>query len=276
MPLMNSIGTAVAALLLAAGARDSAPAPQGPQPTYADLADLALAAPVAAHVRLNRAVALKPAEAGNLPPGRARFYIVADVVAVISGAQGLPTRVSYLADVPAPGGKSPKLAKKSEYLVLARTVPGRPGELQLIAPDAQLPFAPERANMIRSIMRESSAADSPPRISGIRRAFHVPGTVPGESETQIFLDAANARPVSLSILRRPGMAPQWAVSLSEVTDDAAAPPARNTLLWYRLACTLPRTIPAQSYADAPEHARAIAADYQVVIQGLGPCVRTRG
>jgi hypothetical protein len=71
------------------------------------------------------------------------------------------------------------------------------------------------------------------------------------------------------------MAPQWAVSLSEVTDDAAAPPARNTLLWYRLACTLPRTIPARSYADAPEHARAIAADYQVVIQGLGPCVRTR-
>jgi predicted component of type VI protein secretion system len=272
---MNTIAAAAAALLLVAAAPDSAPAPQGPQPTYADLADLSLAAPVVVHVRLKRAVPLKAEEAGKLPPGRMRFYVAADVLAVISGTQGLPTQVSYLGDLPAPGGKAPKLAKKSEYLILARTVPGKPGELQLISPDAQLAFSLDRANMIRSIMREASAANSAPRITGIRRAFHVPGTVPGESETQIFLDTANARPASLSILRRPGMAPQWAVSLSEVTDDAAAPPARDTLLWYRLACTLPRSIPAQSYADAPDHAQAISADYQVVIQGLGPCARTR-
>ena len=267
--------TMTAGSLLAGAAADSQTGLQIPGPTYADIADLALAAPVAAHVRLKRAVPLKPAEAGNVPAGRARFYVVADVIALIRSAEGLPTQVSYLADVPLAGGKPPKLAKKSEYIVLARTVPGRPGELQLVAPDAQLPFTPERANTVRSITREAAAADAAPRITGIGRAFHVPGSIPGESETQIFLQTADGRPVSLSVLRRPGIAPQWAVALSEVTDDAAAPPAPNSLLWYRLACALPRTIPAQSYADAPENAEAIRADYDVVMQGLGACARTR-
>jgi hypothetical protein len=275
MHVKGHVFAAAAALLLVATAADS----QGPaaamSPTYADLADLSLTAPIAAHVRLKRAVALKPAEAPNVAPGRTRFYVVADVVSLIRGAEGLPAQVSYLADVPQAGGKPPKLAKKSEYILLARTVPGRTGELQLVSPDAQLPFTAERAATMRSILRQAAAADAPPRITGIGRAFHVPGTIPGESETQIFLQTADGRPVSLSVLRRPGQAPRWAVALSEVTDDAAAPPAPNSLLWYRLACALPKTIPAQSHADAPDQAQAIRADYEVVIQGLGPCARTR-
>jgi hypothetical protein len=230
---------------------------------------------VAAHVRLKRAVALKPAQAGNVPAGRTRFYVVADVVALIRGTQGLPAEISYLADIPNVGGKPPKPRKKSEYIVLARPVPEKAGELQLVSPDAQLAFTPERAAMIRSIMREAAAPEAAPRITGIGRAFHTPGTVPGESETQIFLQTADGRPVSLSILRRPGAAPQWAVALSEVTDDAAAPPAAGSLLWYRLACSLPPALPAQSFADAPEHAAALRADYRVVTDGLGRCLRTR-
>ena len=276
MRVIKHVLAVASASLLIAAAPDSQAAPPAPELTYADLADLSLTAPVAAHVRLKRAVALKPAEAGPVPPGRTRFYVVADVVALISGAEGLPSEVHYLADVPMRGGKPGKLAKKSEHIVLARPVPGKPGELQLASPDAQLPFTAARANMVRSIMREASAPGAAPRITGIGRAFHVPGTLPGESETQIFLQTAGGQPVSLSVLRRPGIAPQWAVSLSEVTDDAAAPPAANSLLWYRLACTLPRTIPAESYADAPEQAQAIRADYDVVIRGLGPCARTRG
>lgn len=272
---IHVLAVAATSLLIAA-APDSQVPPPGPELSYADLADLSLPAPVAAHVRLKRAVGLKPAEAGIVPAGRTRFYVVAEMVALIRGAEGLPSEVHYLADVPMRGGKPGKLAKKSEYIVLARRVPGKPGELQLVSPDAQLPFTAARANMVRGIMREAAAADAPPRITGIGRAFHVPGTLPGESETQIFLQTAGGQPVSLSVLRRPGIASRWAVSLSEVTDDAAAPPAANTLLWYRLACTLPKTIPAESYADAPEQAQAIRADYEVVIRGLGPCVRTRG
>jgi hypothetical protein len=82
--------------------------------------------------------------------------------------------------------------------------------------------------------------------------------------------------VSLSILRRPGEEPHWAVALSEMTDEAAQPPARDTLLWYRLACTLPAALPASSTADlSPDDARAASADYDVVIAGLGPCQRAR-
>lgn len=267
------------ASLLIGAAPDSLPPAQPaaqPSPTYADLADLALAASVVAHVRLKRAVALRPEQAPNLPAGRSRFYVVADVVALIRSGQGLPTEISYLADLPTAAGKPARPAKKSEYILLARAVAGKAGELQLVSPDAQLPFTTERANILRSIIREAAAADAPPRITGIGRAFHVPGTIPGESETQIFLQTADARPVSLSVLRRPGSAPQWAVSLSEVTDDAAAPPPPNSLLWYRLACSLPAVMPAESYADAPATADAIQADYRIVMEGLGRCARSRG
>ena len=76
----KSLWAAGLAALLAAAPADS----QGPaaiqNPSYADLADLSLAAPVAAHVRLRRAIALKPAEAGTVPAGKSRFYVEADVV----------------------------------------------------------------------------------------------------------------------------------------------------------------------------------------------------
>ena len=84
-------------------------------------------------------------------------------------------------------------------------------------------------------MQEVVAPDAPPAITGLGNAFHVPGTLPGEGETQIFVQTATGAPISLSILRRPGEQRRWAVALGEVVDDAAAPPPRDTLLWYRLA-----------------------------------------
>jgi hypothetical protein len=245
--------------------------------SYADLADLSLAAPVAAHVRLRRAVALKPTEAGNVPAGKRRFYVEADVLSLIKGSGGLPARVSYLADLPlGPGGKLPKPAKKSEYLILAAPVAARPGELRLVASDAQLPFTAERAGLIRSILREASNPDAAPRITGIGKAFHVPGSLPGESETQVFLQTEGGRPVSLSVLRRPGETPRWAFALGEMVDDAAEPPKPNSLLWYRLACTLPPALPPGSLAEAEEDQRAaIRADYRLVMDQLGPCARSR-
>jgi hypothetical protein len=269
--------TAAAAILLFPSAADSQRTAEPAMLTYADLADLALAAPVAAHVRLRSASALKGAEAGSVPAGRTRYYIEADVVSLIRGAQGLPQRVTYLADVPyGANGKAAKLSKKAEYLILALPVPGRPGEVRLVAPDAQLPFAAERAESIRSILREATAADAAPKITGIGKAFHVPGSLRGESETQIFLQTADGRPVSLSVLRRPGETPLWAVALSEMVDDSAAPPQPNSLLWYRLACTLPQTLPRSSYADVEGSAvAAIQADYRLVMERLGRCARSR-
>ena len=246
------------------------------QPSYADLADLALPAPVAAHVRLRRALALRGADAVGVAAGFTRFYIEADVVALIRGEAGMPTQVRYLVDLPAGAdGRAPKLPKRSEWLIFARTVPGRPGELQLAAPDAQLPFSPQVAERARAVLRAALEADAPPAITGIGRAFHVPGVLPGASETQIFLLTTRNQPISLTIVREPQVQPRWFASLSEFVDAGATQPARDSLLWYRLACLLPAQLPAASMAEAGEHRAAILADYRLVREGLGTCRRTR-
>src|SRR3954471_8659057 len=251
--------------------------PMPAQLSYADLADLALAAPVAAHLRIRGAGTLHPDEAPDVAAGFRRFLVEAEVVALIRGEGGLAPQISYLVDLPNDSrGHAARLRRRDEVLVLARRVPNRPAELRLAAPDAQLHYSPATAERLRAILRESSAVGAAPRITGIGRAFHVPGSLPGESETQIFLQTADGRPISLSILRRPGEQPRWSVALSEIVDEAAAPPARDSLLWYRLACTLPPRLPPQSLAEAsPEEAQAVQADYRVVMDGLGRCARTR-
>jgi hypothetical protein len=273
-------------LLLAAAAAATLAGPaesQGPTaaataaPSYADLADLALAAPIAAHVRVARAVAVKREQAVGVPPHLARLYVEGDLASLVRAPQSLPTRLSWVVDLPRDAkGRPPKLRKGTELILLAAPVAGRPAELRLVAPDAQLAFTPQRADQLRAILREATGASPPPRIAGIGRAFHVPGAIAGESETQIFLQAADGRPVSLNILRRPGQTPWWAVALTEIVDEAAEPPRRDTLLWYRLACGLPSRLPRQSLADADAAAaRAIEADYRLVLERLGPCVRHR-
>jgi hypothetical protein len=138
-----------------------------------------------------------------------------------------------------------------------------------------MPVTAARLAQLRSIVSEATSAAAPPRIARIGRAFHVPGALPGESETQIFLQTVDGRPVSLNVLRRPGETPVWAVALSEIVDEAAAPPKPGTLLWYRLACGLPRSLPRQTLAEAGGGAAAIEADYRLVLERLGPCSRNR-
>ena len=247
---------------------------------YADLADLTLAAPVIADAAIRSTTRLKGADAVGVPPGLTRLYVEADVLALVRGAGGLPPRVGYLLDVaPDARGKLPSL-KKLRVLLFARPAPngsgGLPGQLQLVAPDAQRAWTPADDARVRAIATAALAADAPPRLTGVREAFHVAGALPGEGETQIFLQTADGRPVSLSVLRRPGERPRWAVALSEIVDEAAAPPPRDTLLWYRLACFLPAALPAASVAGlAPADAEVAREDYRFVLAQLGACGRTR-
>lgn len=244
--------------------------------TYADLADLALAAPLVAHVRVERARALSEREMPNVPAGHRRFLIEAEVTTLIRGPAAVAQQVRYLADVPNEGGRAARIRRRTEFLVLGAPVPNRAGEIRLVAPDAQLPYDAATADRLRALLRESMAPDAAPRITGIGRAFSVPGSLPGESETQIFLQTADGRPISLNVLRRPGESPRWSVALSEIVDDAAAPPEPETLLWYRLACTLPPALPRQSLQEASaDEARTITADYRLIKERLGPCVRNR-
>jgi hypothetical protein len=245
--------------------------------TYADLADLGAGAPVVAHLRIRGADRLGQREVTTVRAGFTRFEIEAEVVALIRGTAGLPARIRYLVDLPNDSrGRPPRITRRSEFLVMATRVPNRPDELRLVTADAQIPFSPAAADMLRGIVRDASATDAPPRIVGIGRAFSVPGNLPGESETQFFLLTADQRPISLTVLRRPGEQVRWSVALGEIVDEGAAPPQPNTLLWYRLACTLPARLPADALSEAaPEEARTIETDYRVIMDGLGPCARTR-
>lgn len=247
----------------------------GPPLTYADLADLADAADLVVHVHVAKQIALPAERATNVAPGRTRLYIEARTKALLAGSAPLGESVRYLVDVPIDAkGKAPKL-KKREFLLFAKAVPGRPGELQLVGPTAQLAYDEAVAARLRPIVAELAAPDAAPAITGVRDALAVPGALVGESETQIFLGTSSGDPVSLTVIRRPGMEPTWGVSYSEIVDQAARPPRAGTLAWYRLACFLPAQMPsgANLSQDAATRARA-AQDYAFVLQQLGSCPRT--
>jgi hypothetical protein len=244
--------------------------------SYADVADLADRASLVAQVRIRNIISLKPDQVGPVPSGRKRLFIEADVTSLIRGESGIAPRVTYLYDAVVDArGKLPKL-KKASMILFAR--PGsRPGEVQLVAPDAQIPATPAELARTKAVLAALVAPDAPPRILGVGDAFHVAGTIAGEGETQIFLRTDNGDPVSLSVLRRPGQPSRWAVALGEIVDEAARPPEPGGLLWYRLACALPAALPPMATrALAPADTDAARADYAVVIAALGPCGRTRG
>lgn len=270
-----SIRALAGAAALAMGVAAAPPAPVAPAPTYADLADLADAADLVVRAKVRRAIVVPPERAASVAPGHARLYVEAETLALIGGTAPLGESLKYLVDVPLDAqGKVPKL-KKREFLVFARPVAGRPGELQLVGPTAQLAWDAGVEARLRPILAELAAPDAAPVITGVRDALSVPGTLAGESETQVFLATPGGDPVALTVVRRPNMAPAWGVSFSEIVDQAARPPQHDTLAWYRLACFLPPQLPgtANLAQDSASRARA-AADYRLVIEQLGPCTRT--
>lgn len=243
--------------------------------SYADLADLALRAQVVAGVTVTKAERLKGELAPGLAPGRARFLVQAATGMLLRGAEGLPGSVSYIVDVPLTAqGKAPKF-KKGRFILIADRVAGRPLELRLTSPYSHLDWTQNTESRLRALLTEASAPGAPPVVTGIGNAFHVPGAIPGESESQIFLTTADSRPISLTVLRRPGEQPQWAVALGEMVDDGARAPARDSLLWYRLSCALPAQMPAKAVAAlSAGDAAAVREDYALIIRQLGPCGRT--
>ncbi|WP_109355696.1 hypothetical protein [Sphingorhabdus sp. EL138] len=243
---------------------------------YADLADLSTGAPIIAHVTIKEAIKVDPERAPNAPPGTQRYYIVAATNALIRGQGGIPETIRYIIDLPLnERGKAPKI-KKKPFIIFARNLSAANGDVQLSAPDAQIGWTPVRDQRVRSIVREIVARNAPPAIASIGSAFHVPGTIIGEGETQIFLETVSRDPVSITILSREGQKKVWAVSLSEIVDEAARAPVRNSLLWYRLACFLPQSLPEEALTgDSGSNANQARRDYNLVIQDLGNCPRSR-
>jgi len=219
---------------------------------------------------------VEPERAPGLAAGQARLYLEARTQALLASRAALGESLAYLADVPLDAkGRAPKL-RKQRFLIFADRVPGRPGTLSLVAPGAQVPATPETEQLARTVIAALAAADAPPSLTGVRDVMSVAGNLSGESETQLFLETATGMPVSLTVVRRPGMEPQWGVSWSEIVDQAARPPAPETIEWYRLACFLPPQLPRDAFLQDDRAARARAeADYAFILERLGDCPRIR-
>ncbi|OCC24082.1 hypothetical protein MB02_09810 [Croceicoccus estronivorus] len=243
--------------------------------TYADLADLADPAQLVLRVKVSRQAVVEPERAPGLAPGHVRLYVTAKPLEALAGTAPAAKAVHYLVDLPVGvDRKVPKLRGES-VIVFARSVPGRPDELQLVAPDAQVRDDPQTVARLTPLLIELGSPGAPPRISGVRDILSVDGNLAGESETQLFLDSEDG-PVLVSVVRRPNMAPVWSVSWSELVDQAGRPPTPETLPWYRLACSLPQSLPpgANLASDAGDRVRAVR-DYALVRQELGACPRNR-
>lgn len=247
-----------------------------PAPTYADLVALADAAPLVVRARITDQATVKPERAPGLAPGSARLYVEAETIALLTGNAPLGRSLKYLVDVPLDAkGRPPKL-KKQEVILFARAVFSRPGELQLMAPDAQLAWSQTLETRLRPILGELAGPDAPPLITDVRDVLSSAGNLAGESETQIFLQTADDAPAALTVIRRPGMAPRWGVSFEELVDQSARPAAPETLAWYRLACVLPASLPASAnLSENTSDRRRAAQDYAFVVSELGPCARNR-
>ncbi len=261
----------LAALMLSSCVTAQPAMVEAPSPSYAVVAQKVTGAPAIVDLTVTRAAELKPERAGPLPAGIARVYIEANVNSLIRGSTGLPPQIRFLADIPTTSrGRAPEL-KNGRFFAFGR-ISGT-GELQLNGGDSLLPYGPQTDALVRGIAREAVAINAPPAITGVDSAFFVPGNLPGEGETQIFLSTATDQPIAISVLSRPGQERRWSVSLTEIVDIAADAPRRDTLLWYRLACNgLPARLPdaALTGSDPQRDARA-REDYQFVRRSVGTC-----
>ncbi|MDE8650844.1 hypothetical protein PYV00_03795 [Novosphingobium sp. H3SJ31-1] len=262
-----------ALLAIPASAQEAMPAPAGP--TYADIAELADSAPLVVRAQVARLVRVDDARAPGLAPGHGRFYVTAKTRALIAGNAPIGESLAYLVDLPLDGRGKPPVLKKRDVLLFARAVAGRPGELQLVRPGAQLLADPATDARVRAILTELLAPGAPARITGLREIIHVPGNLAGEGETQIFLTTADQSAASITVHHRPGAPPAWGASFSELVADVSRPPQRDTLQWYRLACFLPNRLPPGSnLSDGAVNRAQAEADYRTVLGDLGECRRT--
>jgi hypothetical protein len=246
------------------------------QASYADIADLVVISPLIIDGTVRNVTKISAAQAIGVPLTLQRVLVDVDVMALIRGDGGTTPRIRFLLDIPKDAkGNIPKL-KKQRMFLFGRQVINRPGEIQLSRPNALAMFSPNNDALVRGITKEAVQLDAPQRIISVGSAFHSAGTVLGEGETQIFLKTDKDQPLSLTVLSRPSQQKQWAVSTAEVIDASATAPQRFTLLWYRLACGLPPTLPSDRIeAASSENARRAEADYKFVVDALGPCGRKR-
>ena len=273
-PLLAGCATALPAQMRGESAPVSYELRPGEDPTYADLVTFALEADIVAIVTIEDQRTFPPERAPDVPVSRARLYIESLTRNLLAANGGIGGTLVFVTDIDREADGGVPDIEERDYIIFADQVPGRPGEVQLVSTRAFFPSGPIIEARLRRVLRQLAAADATPAITGVRDVISIAGNLAGESETQMFVETATGAPVSLSVIRRPGQAPQWGVSLGEIVDSTARPPEAESLAWFRFACSLPRELPAGAFLQNDRESQNRArADYAFVLQQLGPCTR---
>lgn len=269
-----SLSSCVAGSVQAQDAQLSRELPAELAPTYADLVELASASDLVGIVLVDDQIVVPPERAPGLPPGQVRLYIEGLTQSVLAAPRPIGQELVFVVDQPLDArGKPPRL-KKQTFLVFGDLDPARPRDLQLLSSQAMLATGPNIEQRVRTVLTQLAQADAPPTVSGIKDVISVPGNLAGESETQIFVETTTGVPVSMNVIRRPGMAPRWGISFGDIVNPAARPPAPQTLAWYQFACNLPRAMPEDAFLQRERAARDQArSDYAFILSQLGECQR---
>lgn len=257
---------------ISARAAEPVETPASATVSYARIADLVNVSPAIATVTIRDATPLKPERAPDVLAGNARFYVEAETTGLIRGDTVIAKKIVFLLD--GPNSKASRAALRKRTVLIFGKVGAQVDQFQLASSTAAIDWSPANEALVRKVLADSLAPNVPPAITGITSAFHVPGSIVGEGETQIFLETSNKTPISLSVVRRPDEQPLFSASLGEIVDNSAALPPPDTMLWYRLSCGLPAQLPPRALRELePGDAQQASRDYAAFRQALAPCNR---
>lgn len=246
----------------------TAAAPSDGLAGFADIAELSLASPLIVRATITRAVRITGKAAADVPPGRARLLVTAEVANVMVAPGRIGGRLQYLWDAPLDARGRPTRGKGLDVLAFL-AAPDADGNTRLMSRRGQQPWDAALADTVRTLVTDDRAGRAPV-VRGVSNGFRADGTVPGESESQFFLATADGKPATLVVQNRPGEVRRVLVARGDIIDESAERVRPRTLLWYRLACFLPARLPASAGGNDP----ALARDWRDAVASIGTCDRT--
>jgi hypothetical protein len=198
------------------------------------------------------------------------MLVTVDVQAVLKAPDPVPARLTYLWQGPADArGRAPDLRKQSLLLFL-QAVSGFDGQYRLVGSTPQLPATPAAEATLRAIASETQDRRAATMsLTAVRGAIDL-GDDSGP--TVGFVIDQQRAPAITVLSSDSGVRISWSD-----TDMETPPVQRNSLVWYHLACTLPRDLPADVIADyasgedSGARRAAVRAAWARLLSQLGPC-----
>lgn len=235
--------------------------------SYARLADFVLRSPVIVRASITKVERISPKNAPGLAEGQGRLLITAGIETALVAPGPVPAQMTWLVDVPVDAKR--RVADMRGKTILAGVeMPDEQGRTRLTGPDGQRIWQDVLEARVRQIATEARSG-TVPEVTGVTNGFRVEGTLPGESESQFFLSTRGGKPLTLVMLERPGQARQIAIASGDIIDESASSVKPETLLWCRLACGLPRSLPREAGGNDV----ALANAWIGIMASLGPCER---